>query len=127
MTGGNRADRFPGSKRTISRRTAGGAPPATGTAEAGRARGPREVFATGRPEARPELTRADATALTVKRGLDVVGATTALIVLSPVLAWTALAVAATQGLPILFRHERPGFQGRPFTLYKFRTMRAPRG
>ena len=62
-------------------------------------------------------------ALAIKRGLDVAGATTAAIVLSPVLAWTALAVAATQGLPILFRQERPGFQGRLFTLYKFRTMR----
>jgi lipopolysaccharide/colanic/teichoic acid biosynthesis glycosyltransferase len=64
-------------------------------------------------------------ALAIKRGLDFVGATTMSIVLSPVLAWTALAVAATQGLPILFRQERPGFQGRLFTLYKFRTMRPP--
>ena len=72
------------------------------------------------------MTARRRTALAVKRGLDVAGATTASVVLLPVLAWTALAVAATQGLPILFRHERPGFQGKPFTLYKFRTMRAPR-
>lgn len=64
-------------------------------------------------------------ALAVKRGIDVVGAATAMIVLSPVLAWTALAVAATQGLPILFRHERPGLHEKPFTMYKFRTMRPP--
>ena len=71
------------------------------------------------------MTAPRRSALAIKRALDVAGATTATIVLSPVLAWTALAVAATQGLPILFRHERPGFHGRPFTLYKFRTMRAP--
>src|ERR1035437_395852 len=63
--------------------------------------------------------------LAVKRGIDVAGAATAAIVLSPVLAWTALAVAATRGLPILFRHERPGLNEKPFTVYKFRTMRPP--
>ena len=63
------------------------------------------------------------TALAVKRGIDVAGAAAAMVVLWPVLAWTALAVAATQGLPILFRHERPGSHGQPFTMYKFRTMR----
>jgi lipopolysaccharide/colanic/teichoic acid biosynthesis glycosyltransferase len=62
----------------------------------------------------------------VKRGLDVMVATSGLLVLAPVLAWVALAVAVTQGLPILFRQERPGLHGRPFTILKFRTMRAPR-
>jgi sugar transferase EpsL len=65
-------------------------------------------------------------ALAVKRGMDVAGAATAAIVLSPVLAWTALAVAASQGLPILFRHERPGLHEKPFVMVKFRTMRPPR-
>jgi lipopolysaccharide/colanic/teichoic acid biosynthesis glycosyltransferase len=64
-------------------------------------------------------------ALAVKRGIDVAGAATAIVLLSPVLVWTALAVAATQRLPILFRHVRPGFHGRPFTVHKFRTMRPP--
>jgi len=72
------------------------------------------------------VTRHNRWALAVKRGMDVAGAATATIVLAPVLAWTALAVAATQGLPILFRHERPGLHERPFTMYKFRTMRPPR-
>ncbi len=62
----------------------------------------------------------------LKRSMDVVGASVALVVLSPVLAWVALAVAATQGLPILFRHERPGLREKPFTMLKFRTMRPPR-
>ncbi len=62
----------------------------------------------------------------IKRGMDVAGATLALLVLSPVLAWTALAVLVSQGRPVLFRQERPGLGGRPFTMLKFRTMRAPR-
>jgi lipopolysaccharide/colanic/teichoic acid biosynthesis glycosyltransferase len=65
-------------------------------------------------------------ALAVKRAIDVGGASMAALVLSPVLACVALAVAATQGLPVLFRQQRPGLKGVPFTIYKFRTMRAPR-
>jgi lipopolysaccharide/colanic/teichoic acid biosynthesis glycosyltransferase len=61
-----------------------------------------------------------------KRTLDVVVATLALAVLSPVLAWAALAIAITSGRPILFRQVRPGLHGRPFTIVKFRTMRPTR-
>jgi sugar transferase EpsL len=64
--------------------------------------------------------------LAAKRALDVFCAASAGIVLSPVLAAVALAVAATQGRPILFRQRRPGLSGKPFTIVKFRTMRAPR-
>jgi lipopolysaccharide/colanic/teichoic acid biosynthesis glycosyltransferase len=64
--------------------------------------------------------------LAVKRSIDVVGAVVAIGVLSPVLASAAVAVAATQGRPIFFRHVRPGLHGERFTLIKFRTMRAPR-
>jgi sugar transferase EpsL len=64
-------------------------------------------------------------ALATKRGMDVAGAALGIVVLSPVLAWTALAALITQGPPILFRHERPGLVGRPFTMLKFRTMRPP--
>ncbi|MGO9179870.1 MAG: sugar transferase [Candidatus Limnocylindrales bacterium] len=60
-----------------------------------------------------------------KRAIDVVGAASAGIVLSPVLAGVALAVAAAQGRPILFRQQRPGIRGKPFTIIKFRTMRPP--
>ena len=62
----------------------------------------------------------------VKRAFDLATASIALILLSPVLAWIALAVLVTQGRPILFRQERPGLGGRPFTMVKFRTMRALR-
>ena len=72
------------------------------------------------------MTRQRGSAVKVKRCMDVAGAVTATIVLSPVLAWTALAAAATQGLPILFRQRRPGLNEQPFTIYKFRTMRLPK-
>lgn len=65
-------------------------------------------------------------ALAAKRGIDVGGAIAAIVLLAPVLAWSALALAVTQGRPILFRQTRPGLHGRPFLLVKFRTMRAPR-
>jgi len=65
-------------------------------------------------------------ALAAKRGFDLVGAASAMIFLSPLLALIALAVAASQGLPILFRHQRPGLHEKPFNVYKFRTMRPPR-
>src|SRR4249920_1672446 len=45
------------------------------------------------------------------------------VVLAPVMALIALAVAAQLGRPVLFRQVRPGRHGRPFTLRKFRTMR----
>ena len=57
--------------------------------------------------------------------MDVAGAALGILVLSPVLAWTALGTLVTQGPPILFRHERPGLAGRPFTMLKFRTMSPP--
>jgi sugar transferase EpsL len=65
-------------------------------------------------------------ALAAKRGIDVAGAAAGLLVLSPVLAAIALAARATQGSPVLFRQVRPGLEGRPFTILKFRTMRPPR-
>ena len=57
-----------------------------------------------------------------KRALDLALTIPALIVLSPVLLLIALSVRLTLGAPILFRQTRPGLHGKPFTLYKFRTM-----
>ncbi len=65
-------------------------------------------------------------ALSIKRGIDVVGAIAGMVVLSPILAWAALGVAAAQGFPIFFRQDRPGLHGKPFSIIKFRTMRSPR-
>lgn len=58
-----------------------------------------------------------------KRALDLLGAAVALVGLSWVFALVALAVRLDGPGPILFRQERLGRDGRPFTLYKFRTMR----
>jgi lipopolysaccharide/colanic/teichoic acid biosynthesis glycosyltransferase len=58
----------------------------------------------------------------MKRVLDVVMAAAGLLVLSPVLWVTATAVRLSIGSPVLFRQLRPGLEGRPFTMYKFRTM-----
>ena len=63
----------------------------------------------------------------LKRVVDVVGASLALVVLSPLLAVVALLVRARMGTPVLFRQERPGRGGRPFTMTKFRTMTDTRG
>jgi len=50
-----------------------------------------------------------------------------LVVLSPVLGAAAIAVRLGLGRPVLFRQVRPGLHTRPFTIYKFRTMRDVRG
>jgi lipopolysaccharide/colanic/teichoic acid biosynthesis glycosyltransferase len=60
--------------------------------------------------------------LPLKRGLDLCGAVAALMLLSPVIAITALIVAVGLGRPVLFKQPRPGLSERVFTLYKFRTM-----
>jgi lipopolysaccharide/colanic/teichoic acid biosynthesis glycosyltransferase len=58
----------------------------------------------------------------LKRVVDVVGASAALVLLSPLLAVVALLVRARMGTPVLFRQERPGRDGRAFVMTKFRTM-----
>lgn len=58
----------------------------------------------------------------VKRLVDVLGAVIGLVVLAPVLAVLALLVRLRLGSPIFFRQRRPGLDGRPFTILKFRTM-----
>jgi sugar transferase EpsL len=61
-----------------------------------------------------------------KRLIDVVVAAGALLTLSPLFAFIGLLVRLTAGKPVLFRQERPGQNGKPFVLYKFRTMRPAR-
>jgi sugar transferase EpsL len=58
----------------------------------------------------------------MKRFFDLVVSGLLLIVLCPVIAGVALVSLAAMGRPLLFRQERPGLNGAPFTMYKFRTM-----
>ena len=57
-----------------------------------------------------------------KRLFDLTLTVLALPWLLGVMAVVALLVRLRLGSPVLFRHQRPGFLGKPFTLYKFRTM-----
>ena len=58
----------------------------------------------------------------MKRAVDIVGSLAALVLLSPLLAGAALAIALESGLPVLFRQTRLGLHGREFGMYKFRSM-----
>lgn len=58
----------------------------------------------------------------IKRPQDFCCALAAIIVLSPVMAVTAVLVRVKLGTPVIFKQERPGLHGKIFTLYKFRTM-----
>ena len=58
----------------------------------------------------------------VKRFLDIFGACVGLVFLAPVLIIVAMLVRLKIGLLVLFRQVRPGLYGKPFTIYKFRTM-----
>ncbi|ASB87271.1 sugar transferase [Bacillus sonorensis] len=58
----------------------------------------------------------------VKRVFDLVSAIVLLLVLSPAMIVTACVIRWKIGSPVLFRQTRPGLNGKPFTLYKFRTM-----
>lgn len=57
-----------------------------------------------------------------KRAFDLFFAALFLILLSPIFLLTSALVAMFHGRPILFRQQRPGYKGRPFFIYKFRTM-----
>jgi lipopolysaccharide/colanic/teichoic acid biosynthesis glycosyltransferase len=59
----------------------------------------------------------------IKRLFDVVASAAALLLLSPVIALVAWKVRKNLGSPVLFRQQRPGRDGKPFEMIKFRTMR----
>jgi len=59
----------------------------------------------------------------IKRAFDITVAAAALLVASPLLPLVAIAVRVNLGSAVLFRQQRPGLHGRPFTMVKFRTMR----
>lgn len=59
----------------------------------------------------------------LKRAFDIAASASALIVLSPVLAITGHKVKKNLGSPVLFRQVRPGLDGKPFEMIKFRSMK----
>lgn len=58
----------------------------------------------------------------MKRLIDVLGAASGLLLLSPIIILLCILVRIKLGSPIFFRQERPGLQGTPFRMIKFRTM-----
>ena len=59
----------------------------------------------------------------LKRLLDIIIASIALILLSPLYFYVAHKVKKNLGSPVLFRQIRPGLHGKPFEMIKFRTMK----
>ncbi|MED4079843.1 sugar transferase [Halalkalibacterium halodurans] len=58
----------------------------------------------------------------IKRPMDFLLSLLAIILLSPVFVIVAILVRIKLGSPVLFKQDRPGLNGRVFTMYKFRTM-----
>lgn len=59
----------------------------------------------------------------VDRFFNVFVSSVALLLLSPLMILAAIAIAINMGTPVVFTQLRPGYKGKPFTIYKFRTMR----
>lgn len=64
-----------------------------------------------------------ASQLVLKRALDLTGSIALLVLFSPLLAVVAVLVRMDSPGPALFAQRRPGFQGRSFPMFKFRSMR----
>lgn len=74
----------------------------------------------------PDLTKRNLGkifSMSIKRAIDVTGSGLALLLLSPVLLITAAAVKLTSTGPIFFKQERVGFNGKSFSMLKFRSMK----
>ena len=59
----------------------------------------------------------------IKRGLDIVGSIIGLLAFSPIFLLIYLAIKMEGGKSVIFKQERIGYKGKPFTLYKFRSMK----
>lgn len=62
----------------------------------------------------------------LKRLIDIILSGLALVILSPILLIVAILVRVRLGSPVIFKQERPGYKGKIFKMYKFRTMIDPR-
>lgn len=76
----------------------------------------------GLPVVHVDLPRFSGAEHVIKRTVDLVVATTALVLLAPLYAAVALAIKLDDGGPVFFRQERVGQNGRPFHMHKFRSM-----
>ena len=61
----------------------------------------------------------------IKRVIDIILSGLALIILSPILLIVATPVRVKLGSPVIFKQERPGYKGKIFKMFKFRTMLDP--
>lgn len=59
----------------------------------------------------------------IKRLIDILGAAFALIVFSPLFLYCYIAIRREDGKPVIYKQERIGLHGKPFFIYKFRSMR----
>jgi lipopolysaccharide/colanic/teichoic acid biosynthesis glycosyltransferase len=74
----------------------------------------------------PEMQKRDESkkiSLAVKRGIDIVGSSLALLCGAPIFGAIALTIKVTSKGPVLFKQERLGHYGKPFVVLKFRSMR----
>ena len=59
---------------------------------------------------------------TAKRALDITAGAICLLIFSPVMLWAAIRITREMRAPAIFRQVRAGMNGKPFTIYKFRSM-----
>lgn len=60
--------------------------------------------------------------LKIKRLIDIIGSLIGLAITSPIIVAVSIIIYFTMGKPIFFKQLRPGLNGKPFCIYKFRTM-----
>ena len=84
--------------------------------------GRRQLFAAAALAIELQREPLTKTERAIKRVLDIFVASAILLFLSPLLAMVAVAIKLSGPGPVIFRQRRNGFNGRPFVIYKFRTM-----
>lgn len=73
-------------------------------------------------EIRHRLKSAPSWQLVAKRGIDIVGSSLMLIIVSPLMVLTALAIVTTSAGPVFYAQDRVGYMGQRFRFLKFRSM-----
>jgi lipopolysaccharide/colanic/teichoic acid biosynthesis glycosyltransferase len=84
-----------------------------------------DILVASRPPSRAATRRRDTTAVACpawKRAIDIAGSVLGLVVLAPVFLAVALLIKCSSSGPVFFRQRRFGARGRPFMVWKFRTI-----